>query len=190
MIIPSKCPKCGGTINYHLDVDTAGQHWRCVFCGLTDSTCQRFRLSGYTKVKETLNVGAPFDEPFMDNRQPCPYTDLYPYIDLYQYQTARTDTPKERNEAITNYCFGLVGEIGEVVDCIKKQRWQGHSDDVTREKIADELGDVMWYICRLATTYNIYMSEILGRNVEKLQKRYPNGFSVKDSVERNEEEHK
>lgn len=177
------CPECRGVVEL-LTFDAAGQHWRCTSCGMTDMGYQ-YRCSTHTTPSDPLGeIGAPFDEPIGGVVTERHKMNTCPFIDIYQDGTSRTDSPKSRDDAVTNYCFGLVGEIGEVVDSIKKQRYQGHSNEETREKIIDELGDVMWYVCRLATAYDIYMSDVLGHNVQKLQKRYPNGFSVKDSVER------
>jgi len=40
--------------------------------------------------------------------------------------------------------LGLAGEVGEVVDQVKKHLFQGHGID--RAKLRDELGDVLWYL--------------------------------------------
>lgn len=50
---------------------------------------------------------------------------------------------------IENAIYGLVGEFGEVVDLLKKAKFQGHELD--REKAILELGDVLWYLAELAT---------------------------------------
>jgi NTP pyrophosphatase (non-canonical NTP hydrolase) len=108
-------------------------------------------------------------------------------IDSYQEETARTAST---NVDAINCCFGLIGESGEVVDTVKKQLYQGHPYDKTRDKIVDELGDVMWYICRFAACYDIKMSDVLQFNVNKLRKRYPDGFSTERSLNREVEEEK
>lgn len=84
--------------------------------------------------------------------------------------------------------LGLVGEAGEVGEIIKKHIGHGHSASVTREKLANELGDVLWYIADLANVYELDLREIAEQNVEKLRKRYPNGFTTADSVRRKDVE--
>ena len=42
----------------------------------------------------------------------------------------------------------------------------------------------MFYICNLATLLDINMEDVLEKNVEKLNKRYKNGFSYKASIDR------
>ena len=42
----------------------------------------------------------------------------------------------------------------------------------------------MFYLVNLATIFNFNMEDILQANVDKLKKRYPDGFTAKASVER------
>jgi len=81
--------------------------------------------------------------------------------------------------------LGLCGEAGEVVDLIKKHKFQGASLD--RDKIIKELGDVRWYMEVLCHAMNTTMAEVEERNVAKLNLRYPSGFSVKDCNEKKDE---
>lgn len=81
-----------------------------------------------------------------------------------------------------NCALGIAGEGGEVVDLIKKSVFQGHELDKT--KLVEELGDLMFYVSNLATTFNIDMSKVLQSNVDKLAIRFPNGFNFEDSKKR------
>lgn len=92
------------------------------------------------------------------------------------------DTAEKR---FTNFAFGLAGETGEVIDCLKKHLFHGHPLD--REKLKIELGDVMWYIATTATTAGIFLDDIAVGNIEKLRSRYPEGFSKENSINRKEE---
>lgn len=96
-------------------------------------------------------------------------------------RTARTakETPEKR---FINFSFGLTGETGEVIDCLKKHLFHGHPLD--REKLKIELGDVMWYVATLATTAGISLQDVAEANIEKLRKRYPEGFSEERSNHR------
>ncbi len=78
--------------------------------------------------------------------------------------------------------LGLAGESGEVVDLVKKARFQGHTIDV--EKVKDELGDVMWYLALLCHTFGFSLEEIRQANVAKMHRRYPNGFEAERSINR------
>jgi len=80
--------------------------------------------------------------------------------------------------------LGIAGEAGEIADVIKKVVGHGHPKE--RKKMCDELGDLMWYIAMIAAEYQLSLYDIAGRNVEKLQKRYPSGFSTERSINREE----
>ena len=75
---------------------------------------------------------------------------------------------------LLNGALGLTGEAGEVSDMVKKNFMQGH--DLDREHLAKELGDCLWYIAETATAIGMDMGSIAKMNIEKLMKRYPNGF--------------
>lgn len=98
----------------------------------------------------------------------------------YQQAALRTANPECRN--IENCGLGLCGESGEVADIIKKHTFQGHPLD--KERIKKELGDVAWYMAVLADVLGFSLSDVLETNVEKLRKRYPDGFSTERSINR------
>lgn len=81
--------------------------------------------------------------------------------------------------------LGIAGEAGEVADLLKKHLFHGHPLD--KEKLRKELGDVAWYLCAIASEHDIPFSEVLEENIEKLKRRYPEGFSEKASQERPKE---
>lgn len=83
-------------------------------------------------------------------------------------------------------CMGLAGETGEVIDYLKKVGFQGHTFDI--EKLKSEMGDMMWYFAMLCDFFNIKFEDILQANVQKLLKRYPDGFDAEKSKNRKEEE--
>lgn len=103
----------------------------------------------------------------------------------YQSLAARTHgaNGKERDEKVIAIdALGLAGEAGEVADLIKK--YIGHGHPVDREKVAKELGDVLWYCAALATDYGLTLEDIATANVRKLEARYPQGFSTAASLAR------
>lgn len=87
-------------------------------------------------------------------------------------------------QMLTNGALGLCGEAGEVGDLVKKHLFQGH--ELNREKIIDELGDVAWYIAETAYALGVDLETVLAGNIEKLKKRYPEGFSAERSIHREE----
>jgi NTP pyrophosphatase (non-canonical NTP hydrolase) len=103
----------------------------------------------------------------------------------YQELASRTaNDDNEKNYKLANYAMGLSGEAGEVTDYLKKVVFHGHELDT--EKLKDELGDVLWYLSNLANIVDIDLHEVAIHNIEKLKKRYPDGFCKERSQKRNE----
>ena len=103
----------------------------------------------------------------------------------YQFLAARTiNQALDEKELITNGAMGLCGESGEVIDLVKKWRAQGHELD--RVHLTEELGDVAWYLAETATAIGAELEDVLKANIEKLMKRYPEGFAAERSVNREE----
>ena len=100
----------------------------------------------------------------------------------YQHFAARTINRLCDN--LTNTALGLAGEAGEVADLIKKVTCQGHDLDELRPKLIEELGDCAWYIALGCSVLGERMEDVLAANIEKLQKRYPQGFSAERSINR------
>lgn len=107
---------------------------------------------------------------------------------LNEYQMIANSTSGQLDpwNRIREGCYGLNGEAGECIDILKKVEFQGHAFDPV--KLVDELGDVLWYIAQTATGLNITLEDVAQHNVEKLKKRYPNGFDVERSIHRSEYE--
>jgi len=83
---------------------------------------------------------------------------------------------------MASFAMGLAGEAGEVVDLLKKHL--GHGHDLDADKLTKELGDVLWYVSAIAQSAGLELGDIARANVEKLRKRYPDGFSVEASRNR------
>lgn len=80
--------------------------------------------------------------------------------------------------------MGLSGESGEAMDILKKHLFQGHPLD--REHLVLELGDVAWYLAISADALGYTLDDIFAENIEKLRRRYPNGFEANRSMYRQE----
>ena len=103
----------------------------------------------------------------------------------YQIKAKRTiNKSLQDDERIAELVFGVNGEIGEVTELLKKSIYHGHSLEI--KKLAEEIGDVMWYLTNIATLYGIPMTYILEANIKKLEERYPEGFSEEKSINRKE----
>lgn len=104
------------------------------------------------------------------------------------FETFRTDVLRTVRKELTERdrllmgALGISGEAGEVADSLKKMLFHGHPLDVPA--VADELGDVMWYVVLLCDTLGLTLDEVLVGNVEKRRKRYPEGFTPERSLNR------
>ena len=104
-------------------------------------------------------------------------------INEYQELAMTTLNPElNKKDVLINSVMGLCGESGEAIDIVKKWLAQGHELD--KERLKKELGDIAWYLAEAATVLDFTLEEILQENIDKLKKRYPDGFEVKKSVER------
>ncbi len=104
----------------------------------------------------------------------------------YQRETLRTASGMnggdDKNMLLLMGVMGMCGESGEAIDLVKKALFQGHELD--ERHLALELGDVAYYVAVAAHAIGYTFEEVLQMNMEKLRKRYPNGFEVKRSVHR------
>ena len=106
-------------------------------------------------------------------------------INEYQKLAMTTLNPAlSPKDVLINGVMGLCGESGEAIDLVKKHLAQGHELD--REKLAKELGDIAWYLAETATAIGYSLEDILQMNIDKLRARYPDGFAVERSVNRDE----
>lgn len=102
-------------------------------------------------------------------------------INEYQSLAMRTLNPTlQKRDVLINSVMGLCGESGEAIDIVKKWFAQGHPLD--KEHLAKELGDVAWYLAEAATALDIPLEQIFQDNIEKLKKRYPEGFEAECSM--------
>ena len=101
----------------------------------------------------------------------------------YQKKAMTTLNPAlTKRDVLLNGVMGLCGEAGECIDLVKKHLHQGHPLD--SEKLAKELGDVAWYLAETAWALDISLEDVLRGNLDKLKKRYPQGFDAEKSVNR------
>ena len=100
----------------------------------------------------------------------------------YQVEALRTAGTNNPMDLMVNGVMGLAGESGEAVDLVKKFYFHGHVLD--KEHLAKELGDVAWYLAVTAHAIGYDLETILQMSVDKLRKRYPDGFDPDRSQHR------
>lgn len=81
--------------------------------------------------------------------------------------------------------LAVAGEAGELADAIKKMTFHGHTFD--QEKLLLEAGDVLWGLTYLCDVLGVSLEDVATKNIEKLKKRYPDGFNSEASIKRIDE---
>ena len=103
----------------------------------------------------------------------------------YQFLAQRTSRKDLLpSEHIMNGMLGLAGEAGECCDLVKKHNFQDGRN--IKDALKDELGDVLWYVSEAASALGLALEEVAQHNIEKLKRRYPDGFDVERSLHREE----
>lgn len=95
-------------------------------------------------------------------------------VNVYQQWTRTVWTNDiDPQEQMTHALFGLATEVGEVIDPFKKSRYTPHRNvQVDKEHLTEEIGDVLYYLVRVADMNDIDMYDVCQTNIDKLEKRY------------------
>lgn len=108
-------------------------------------------------------------------------------MELTEYQIEASKTIPDgmrESDIIDNAVYGLIGEVGELVDIIKKYKFQGHPLDKEHAKL--ELGDILWYINEMAFGLDLTLEDVAWANIKKLRARYGEKFDSQKSQNRKE----
>lgn len=71
---------------------------------------------------------------------------------------------------------GINAEGGEFLEIVKKMIFQGKPwNEDNKDHLITELGDMMWYVMQACIALETPIDQVIARNVEKLEKRYPGG---------------
>ncbi|TVP62644.1 MAG: nucleotide pyrophosphohydrolase [Nodularia sp. (in: Bacteria)] len=102
----------------------------------------------------------------------------------YQTQALNTDQiPAVEGTELIIPLLGLVGEVGSLMTEYKKHLRDGDAHKLFKEGIAEELGDMLWYISNLASKFNLNLEEIAKDNLRKCHDRW--GWRDSDSINDN-----
>lgn len=113
--------------------------------------------------------------------EPSPDTaDRAPSLTLAAYQAGARTTARYPTTGLLGVVYttlGLAGEAGEIANKLKKviRDQNGHLTDDCRVALADELGDVLWYVASLAHELGLPLDDIAHRNLAKLTDRHRRG---------------
>lgn len=93
-------------------------------------------------------------------------------MELNEYQRQAQATAvysKDRTEALTYTVLALCGEAGELANKLKKHL-RARTEPNT-EVLADELGDVLWYVSAVAQELGTDLETVALFNIDKLAAR-------------------
>jgi NTP pyrophosphatase (non-canonical NTP hydrolase) len=76
---------------------------------------------------------------------------------------------------LVHAAVGICGEAGELLDAVKKHWVYGKPLDV--QNVIEELGDLEFYAAALRALIGVSREEVIKANVDKLRKRYPDGYT-------------
>lgn len=97
---------------------------------------------------------------------------------IKEYQNAAkiaVQNHDNEKDEIPHWVIGLTEEAGEVASLVKHKYY--NNDDVSLERIAEELGDVLWYIAAICNGLHIDMEKVAELNCAKLASRYNGEYS-------------
>lgn len=103
---------------------------------------------------------------------------------LNEYQTLAARTIRgdlTLQQSRRHALFGLTAEVGELLSLYQKEM-QGH--EISMEHAEKECGDILWMLAEYCTASRIDLDDIAVMNIEKLKKRYPDGFDIEKSLHR------
>lgn len=89
-------------------------------------------------------------------------------IDEYQTKSTTFRVPGSTRE---ERVFGLLEESGELAGVFKRLFRGDYDVDVAAQKLAGELGDILWYAANIAEDNGWKLSDILQANIDKLESR-------------------
>lgn len=104
-------------------------------------------------------------------------------FDSYQREALITDQSKEDGDAsLLIPLLGLVGEIGTLATEQKKRIRDNKKHELFAERIAEDLGDILWYLSNFASKSGMSLEEIARQNLRKVRARWslPAGSALFD----------
>ena len=95
----------------------------------------------------------------------------------YQNEAKKTIQVYIADEKINEFIpfLGIIGEAGSVLTELKKKLRDGEGYGAFKEKLQEELGDVLWYISAIATQHKLSLEEIAKLNIKKINDRFTEG---------------
>ena len=98
-------------------------------------------------------------------------------FDQYQKEALRTDRVPRRDDSddvlsLVVPMLGLAGEAGQLLSEYKKHLRDGEAHRLFKERVSEELGDLLWYVANVASKFDLKLDEIATANLAKLKARW------------------
>lgn len=97
------------------------------------------------------------------------------YEEIVMSTAIYPDAGQQNATAISYVTLGLLGEAGEIANKFKKVLRGDIPLDEGKSALVDELGDVLWYLTRLAAELGVSLDELQDANAAKLLSRKERG---------------
>lgn len=118
----------------------------------------------------------------------------------YQVRAQRTDQLPADSGALPDGreilvpLLGLAGEVGELVSEYKKYLRDGDAHRLFKERVAEELGDLLWYVSNVATKFGLDLAAVAEQNLAKCHDRWehsggPDGTALRPPFDEGHPEH-
>lgn len=98
-------------------------------------------------------------------------------LKAYQAQALLTDQVPIKGDgdstvALIVPMLGLAGETGQLLSEYKKHLRDGAAHRLFKERVSEELGDLLWYIANVASKFGLDLDQIAEKNLEKVRARF------------------
>lgn len=109
------------------------------------------------------------------------YVPIVKRLNKYERNKAHGKSDKSLMR-ILHGAIGISGEAGEILDTLKKTLMYDKPLDINHVK--EECGDLLWYMAILLDEAGLSFQDVMKCNINKLEKRYPKGFTEAAAKER------
>lgn len=95
-------------------------------------------------------------------------------FDSYQRDALLTDRVPARDDGASLIVpmLGLAGETGQLLSEYKKHLRDGEAYRLFKERVSEELGDLLWYVSNVASKFDLSLSDIAAANLVKVKHRW------------------
>ncbi len=95
----------------------------------------------------------------------------------YRFQETNGISPR-----LEHSMFGLVTEVGEFADALKRAKIYGKAID--KVNLAEELGDILWYMSLALKDLGLSYEQVMDINIAKLKARFPDKYTDDKAINR------